>query len=118
MTRYDFFDEDGYGEARKSDDGDFVEYDDYALLETENAALRARIADLEAAQQWHPASEPPERGKDVCYSKNYLVYTTARLIFEAYYSYYENRWVNYNDSEDIDTAILYRDLPPMPEDCK
>lgn len=33
--------------------------------EGELAAARARIAELEKAQTWHPASEPPETTRDV-----------------------------------------------------
>lgn len=34
--------------------------DEINMLRAENKELTARIAELEAAAQWHPASEPPD----------------------------------------------------------
>jgi hypothetical protein len=86
-------------------------------IERENKELRARIAELEAAAQWHPASEPPEKGG------SYIVVRDGKIAW-AYY----DKMLFYAISETMGGKIdgkpyngwagnvtHWRDLPPMPE---
>lgn len=96
--------------------------------------LRARIAALEAEQQWHPASEPPKAESRLCCSKSVLVryvmgfdeegaiydYTVGCYAypFEVLgYSEKGNVWVIRRDDDDDENGYVthWRDLPPMPE---
>jgi hypothetical protein len=63
-----------------------------------------RIAELEAAQQWHPASAPPPQDQDGWpkYSKR------VEMLTEACYSYHYNEW------RVIVGEKGWRELPPMP----
>mgnify|MGYP001321708665 CR=1 FL=1 len=74
---------------------------EYRRLRKENEALRARVAELEFAQAWHPASEPPK-----LYAEEYLL-----LNFENGEYWQEvDRWNKRNPE-----CIGWRDLPPLPE---
>jgi len=80
-------------------------------LRKENEALRARIAELEAANQWHDASEPPEKAG---YYLVVVVTDASRYIdrgqFVSHtYPYFS---VGIGCSYDIEG---WRDLPPLPE---
>ena len=74
------------------------------LSEQECDLLRKRIAELEAAQQWHPASAPPPQDQDGWpkYSKR------VEMLTEACYSYHYNEW------RVIVGEKGWRELPPMP----
>ena len=110
--------------------------------------LRARIAELEAAAQWHPASEPPPSEINVlCFYKNSL--GKGRIVRATYYNKFEaeatdmDYWdysdIDYkedtdtyycpegyyesNENDDVqwkisETVTHWRDLPPMPEKGK
>lgn len=92
-------------------------------LRKENESLRMRIAELESAQQWHPASEPPEHDNFIA-----LLVTDDK----GEYSWEKARYANglNNGVPKIEyrfadsnvrvegtkfTAIGWRDLPPLPE---
>jgi len=47
-----------------------------AIAEAEVAELRARIAELEAADQWRPVSEPPDKDGE------YLIYRQPDLKYQ------------------------------------
>jgi hypothetical protein len=83
-------------------------------------AKDARIAELEAAQQWHPASEPPPQ--EACvgydgYSRKVIFYAAGGQIIMGRcnlrrsdgYRWFDNSGVGY-------CATHWRDLPPMPEE--
>lgn len=48
-------------------------------LRKENEALRDRIAELESAQQWHPASEPPKHENGI------EGQTASGMVFTVWY---------------------------------
>jgi hypothetical protein len=66
-------------------------------------ALEAHIAELEAAQQWHPASEPPEDE-----SKEYLLLNQDCISGEYWCEV--DRFSMRNPD-----CIDWCELPPMPE---
>jgi hypothetical protein len=71
---------------------------------------KMRIAELEAATQWRPASEPPEKFKSgVLYSRNVEVQSATGKVYTTWYDY------NLKDFADVSNTIRWRDLPPMPE---
>ena len=70
-------------------------------LERENRELRSRIAELEAAAQWHPASEPPEK---------YGAYLVACYDYIAIDKFNDRGW-HYADTLHMKG---WRDLPPLP----
>jgi len=78
------------------------------LLENALTIAEQRIKELEAAQQWHPASEPPEADGDeyeairICNGKMYRRYSTFR----------DGKWNFVHRT--ISPVIFWRELPPMP----
>jgi len=82
--------------------------DDIADLAATVQEQRERIAELEAANQWHSASEPPEAEGDeyeairICNGKMYRRYSTFR----------DGKWNFVHRT--ISPVIFWRDLPPMP----
>jgi len=66
--------------------------------------LRERIAELEAAQQWRDASEPPEM-----INKIHKTSDIVELKIKAFYSHHYNQWVM------TGKKTGWRDLPPLPE---
>jgi hypothetical protein len=120
----------------KHTDSDVVDLCDYV------DQLRARIAELEAAQAWRPASEPPEDSRRVLvsiagrYKNNYITIAVYLHQWEEEYwgdcdsfgdydkdkdmYYCPEGWYEISkDEEDymfVDDPITgWRDLPPMPE---
>jgi hypothetical protein len=77
----------------------------------ETIKLRARIAELEDAQQWHPASEPPERLTTSNESRKVLV-SDGRHCRDDFYVHALSG--GYWDSGTW--ATMWCDLPPMPEE--
>jgi len=74
--------------------------------------LRARIAELEAAQQWHDASEPPENMQRV------QIKTDGHIMNGIYVHSVVGYAVTFCDQRYIIARIAvdgWRDLPPMPE---
>jgi hypothetical protein len=74
--------------------------------------LRARIAELEAAAQWHPASEPPEEEGNTGMSRAVLIQEKSGDCYTDWYQHDQKRW---HFSKRI---VRWRDLPPMPEEPK
>ena len=72
-------------------------------------SLRAKIKELETAQQWHPASEPPECKEDELFSRRVLIQEKNGDCFTDWYCYESKTWYF---SKRI---IRWRDLPPAPE---
>jgi hypothetical protein len=71
------------------------------------AELKARIVELETAQPWHAASEPPE------HNGNYLV--AFHTVHECFYDAQEKRWErDMGDHVEYEPVKQWRDLPPMP----
>ena len=79
-------------------------------LQHENAQLRARIAELEAAAQWHPASEPPEEEGNTGMSRAVLIQEKSGDCYTDWYQHDQKRW---HFSKRI---VRWRDLPSMPEE--
>lgn len=84
-------------------------------LRAELAAAHARIAALEAAQEWCPASEPPEADE----SFNNSIWVEGKCksgsrvwIEKVLYAHDLKKWFNWHDEEC--NVIEWRDLPPMP----
>lgn len=77
-------------------------------LRRENESLRARVAELEAEQAWHPASEPPETSD----AKMVVYYDDCVNI--GYFQH--GMWYQINDGLTFSHPVTHwRDLPPMPE---
>ena len=73
-------------------------------LERENREMKKRIAELEAANQWHDASEPPENIIEKKLLLMEINSTTKRRYWRI------GRWLSRNES--LGTCIGWRDLPP------
>lgn len=77
------------------------------LFVTDLKAASARIAALEAAQQWHPASEPPPMTHKIHKTSD-----TVELLVESFYSHHYKQWgITYKKK-------YWRDLPPRREEAK
>ena len=78
-------------------------------FEKEVVRLRDRIAELEAAQQWHDASEPPEMEGENRSRLIEVQYKSGNIGMESYSEDYESKvdWATY--------VLRWRELPPMPE---
>lgn len=92
----------------------------------------ARIAELEAAQRWHPASEPPESNSSLMCSRDVIVRYVMGTdddgeIYDYTVGYYSwpfsvggfnldgNVWIIRRDDSDIEDGIIthWCDLPPL-----
>ena len=71
---------------------------------------RARIDALEAANAWHPASEPPNDDREVLAVDIYNSLKIYRLC------YFKGLWLDENVNR-VDVTI-WRELPAPPEDAK
>ena len=82
-----------------------------ALLMAEVAELRARIAELEAADQWRPVSEPPDAAGE------YLGWDGYRIQIVQYLPEYEGDaidwpwWDRYDDEIEVTRWATLLDPP-------
>lgn len=88
----------------------------------ENERLHARIAELEAAAQWHPACEPPKLTDHEHLTRFVLgiaplANDDEEFIFIVFYDYKNNEWIPFLSTDmgfDKMPVTHWRDLPPMP----
>jgi hypothetical protein len=91
--------------------GEFLEYNRGCVH-----CAKERVAELEAAAQWHPASEPPKQDED--YLSEDKAVMTSQGYGIAHYNYPASMWVFVYRSwaSKLDYAVQkWRDLPSMPE---
>ncbi len=78
----------------------------------ETKRLRDRIAELEAAVQWHPASEPPDDGKHVLLWRDNICFVGYCTVLDGRYTWILNApglpvvWPK---------PTHWRDMPPLPD---
>lgn len=78
--------------------------------DAELAALRARVAKLEAAQEWKPADDPPLPEGNEGASRDVEVQLDTGTVHTDRYHYYLRRWHS-------GRVIRWRELPPAQEDA-
>jgi hypothetical protein len=132
VDRFNFYNNGQYECGTLCVNGDFVHYDKYAELRARIAELETvehlekqqlqeekdsltlalskavkRIAELEAAQQWHPASEPPEQNGSIFKSRTVEVQSDWGGVQSDFYDYQNGCW--YFSTK----PNRWRDLPPL-----
>ena len=78
-------------------------------LRRENEALRMRIAELESAQQWHPASDPPKHENGI------EGQTASGMVFTVWYVPTCLAYGRYVSNGEEIKIVRWRALPPLPE---
>jgi len=82
-----------------------------ASLESENAALRQRVQELEEAQRWIPVTERlPDSNRDV-------LVTVDSCVEKAWYSNTKQRW-NDKYGDCLDGVTAWCELPTPYEEAK
>ena len=79
-------------------------------LRRENESLRARVAELEAEQAWHPASEPPNTQRKI-----QIQHKIENDVFTDHGFYADDMYVSHEKGCGWLDAVRWRELPPMPE---
>ena len=101
-----------------------IPYNIYELLLKQEAKineLRARIAELEAARQWHPASEPPEHDGRVLLEfvlNRRRAFTSANYERRGETGACHYHWYDYERAGKYipdGTAVQWRELPAATE---